>query len=733
MNAHRRRLLWQLRLIFVAVGGLGTACYVAGDLAGRGFWLAAYLATAALSAWSIKRLPRLPLWGEGTLAVILWATIGLEWWRTGDAFLAASNMLAVVQGLLAPRADGKWHRVAVGAGLGAHLVAATVLPIDVTGQALVAICLLGLVVAGGRLLRLWHLERVADAWSDSGSVTASEAIRAEGAGRGGWLGALGVAAVAALFAAVAFVAIPRPGEAGGLRDDSGTSPLPSLPGGPRPPRGKAVLTGHGGRRRTGFHDRVDFSNLGPIKRDPRVALRVQTLDIATGRPAELGGPLRLRGAAFNRYANRAWSSAGVTLQTLRDADDNETGRRDGRVAIAAPRRGAPVWQQDIERMQLTAPYLFHTGKLLAAAVPELLLDGNGTAALTTEPPAQVRVWSSPSRPDPKTLVRDTVRATPAFAAPIWTERRRVALLERVAREVAGGERDPYRFAKRIEMGLRRRYKYTLDVPRPPKQREPLTLFLEGAHAGHCEYFATAMVLLLRTRGVPCRLVVGYRSSEHDPATGITTIRHAHAHAWVEVRFAASGWVPFDPTPADSTATDGDTIPSPQSPAAGGAELGGLEDAAAGPAWFETLMEFDEAERMAVLEQVGGLAGLLVALALALLVVWLAWRGWRRYGRRPAGAAARHAPPPPRAPPDFYRTLLRVLGRAGFVRRAAMTPRELALWVRSGGGPAPDAVDKITVTFERLRFGGGGRVTGETARKLRELVEKVATEAEGTRL
>jgi transglutaminase-like putative cysteine protease len=74
-------------------------------------------------------------------------------------------------------------------------------------------------------------------------------------------------------------------------------------------------------------------------------------------------------------------------------------------------------------------------------------------------------------------------------------------------------------------------------------------FLAGARAGHCEYFASAMVLILRTQGVPCRLVTGFRSDEWDDATDTLLIRSRHAHAWVEFFDISRGWRTVDPTPA----------------------------------------------------------------------------------------------------------------------------------------------------------------------------------------
>lgn len=67
--------------------------------------------------------------------------------------------------------------------------------------------------------------------------------------------------------------------------------------------------------------------------------------------------------------------------------------------------------------------------------------------------------------------------------------------------------------------------------------------------GHCEYFATAMVILLRSIGIPARLVTGYAAGDYNPLTGYFEVRRLNAHAWVEAHFPEYGWVTFEPTPS----------------------------------------------------------------------------------------------------------------------------------------------------------------------------------------
>ncbi|HOW72984.1 MAG TPA: transglutaminaseTgpA domain-containing protein [Phycisphaerae bacterium] len=93
------------------------------------------------------------------------------------------------------------------------------------------------------------------------------------------------------------------------------------------------------------------------------------------------------------------------------------------------------------------------------------------------------------------------------------------------------------------------FAYTLERPPPAGRREPLSAFLLDHKRGHCEYFAAAMALLCQYRGIPARVVTGYRGGDYNSLGHYYVIRQKHAHSWVEVYIPRSDWVQFDPTPA----------------------------------------------------------------------------------------------------------------------------------------------------------------------------------------
>jgi hypothetical protein len=85
-------------------------------------------------------------------------------------------------------------------------------------------------------------------------------------------------------------------------------------------------------------------------------------------------------------------------------------------------------------------------------------------------------------------------------------------------------------------------------------KDPIANFLFERKQGHCEYFASSMAVLLRTLGIPSRVVNGFRSDEFNDLTGNYVVRAKDAHSWVEAYFPGYGWQMFDPTPAGVTAS-----------------------------------------------------------------------------------------------------------------------------------------------------------------------------------
>ena len=137
--------------------------------------------------------------------------------------------------------------------------------------------------------------------------------------------------------------------------------------------------------------------------------------------------------------------------------------------------------------------------------------------------------------------------------PGWVQERYLSLPDGVpervltlAEDLTAAAGTPYDRAKAIETYLRS-FPYVPNLPPPPQDQDVVDYFLFDLQQGHCDYYATAMVVLSRAAGVPARLVTGYASGTYDPDTGVYVVAQADAHAWAEVYFPSLGWVEFEPT------------------------------------------------------------------------------------------------------------------------------------------------------------------------------------------
>lgn len=116
----------------------------------------------------------------------------------------------------------------------------------------------------------------------------------------------------------------------------------------------------------------------------------------------------------------------------------------------------------------------------------------------------------------------------------------------LAARIVGNETEPERVGRRLENWLRSNLKYTLELP--GEVDDPLADFLFARKQGHCEHFATALAVLLRTRGIPTRVVGGFFGGELIGERYV--VRAGDAHAWVEAYSPVRGWMTFDATPED---------------------------------------------------------------------------------------------------------------------------------------------------------------------------------------
>jgi transglutaminase-like putative cysteine protease len=250
------------------------------------------------------------------------------------------------------------------------------------------------------------------------------------------------------------------------------------------------------------------------------------------------------------------------------------------------------------------------------------------------------------------------------------------------------------------------FTYTLNLTRYDPTIDPVLDFLFHLKRGHCERYATALTLMLRSVGIPARVVKGFRGAD-NLGDGSYVVRHHHAHAWVEALVPRRGgpslefdWLTLDPTPGESAeATDGFSLSRWWQE---------LRDSAA--QLWQTLIVGYNADQQADLWdnlQSGHYLSALRKVGLVLLAVLVVSLGFvllRRLPRR------RIAPSPGTA--TFYRRLIQLLGRHTPLRPAsAQTPREFGetarqfLQRRRGLAALAELPGRVVELLYRVRFGG----------------------------
>jgi transglutaminase-like putative cysteine protease len=254
---------------------------------------------------------------------------------------------------------------------------------------------------------------------------------------------------------------------------------------------------------------------------------------------------------------------------------------------------------------------------------------------------------------------------------------------RLAGEITAGLPTAYDKAVAINRFLSRGYTYTLEAPPLPPGADAVDEFLFESRRGACEVFASAMAVLLRAAGVPARLVTGYTTGNHNLLTGFYEVYNSDAHAWVEVYLPRVGWLEFEPTPGFAP------------PDVFSRDRPGRWLAADAASWLVARARVAWSGLVTGAHRLGALArrgvdpssGAVAVLALTLVLL----------RRKRASGTDRPAPAG-----DVYARMVALLGRRGFTRSSAQTPRE---YVDALPAPLRPAARTITDSFERWRYAG----------------------------
>jgi hypothetical protein len=487
---------------------------------------------------------------------------------------------------------------------------------------------------------------------------------------------------------------------------------------------------------SGFTDDVELGQIGEIKKNNTVVMRIQT-----GAPVHYP-LLRWRGIALTTFDGHRWYTAEAKPKV-------KTPGSDGWIALAtrADMEGRPAAQvhflallQPNDSQALFAPaqvfalrgnFATEAGAYSdAVRHSSLSIDSTNSIYNQSRNLAQIRYEGVSLLPAARPT--EARSATAVYSA----EMRKTYLqlpdpldprILDLARKITATANNPYDKALALESYLSTNFGYTLELTGKFKD-DPLAHFLFETKAGHCEYFASAMAVMLRALGIPSREVNGFLPGAYNDVGGDYIVRASDAHSWVEAYFPGSGWVTFDPTPP-----------------AGGQRAGAFSRLALYLDWFqlawnEWVINYDFSHQIALAKGVGqvstnwreswlkkfrrlqdrgterlaswqrshpslrlifpiGLVLSLAALRLGVVRSSIRWLGllWdsslNPSDRDNPELAAR-----------LYTELLRLLEKKGFRRPATQTPREFAATF----APQPTlatAVREFTDLYLQARFGG----------------------------
>jgi len=497
-----------------------------------------------------------------------------------------------------------------------------------------------------------------------------------------------------------------------------------------PRSGGAALTRSGSTLSNfvGFSESVTLGEIGNLKRDDAVVMHVRIED------PQPNLDVRWRGVALDEFNLRGWKKSAEMRRSERMFDGPGFIRLGTTVALNR------LTTQTVFLEPIDSPVLFAASRPIAIQgdFARLRVDGEGSVQVARHQSgrAMYTALSDMTQPDPRLLRTDRQRDPVTFSRylelPDELDPRIGALANAVMVNAHAGNR--YDLAKAIEAHLQQEYGYSLQMK--AGGTDPLADFLFNVKAGHCEYFSTAMAVMLRTFKIPARVVNGFLPGEFNEASGAYTVRQSDAHSWVEVYFPETGaWVTFDPTPSAGRA-----VPVRTGLAA---QLGKYAEAFE-LIWFQYVVGYDKQEQRSLAaslqsqlydfryslgrllstlrEVVSSKSGMLylaaIVLAVGVLIMFAARRvrrfGWRRSLRmRPERDEAQTSPV------VFYERLTGLLAQRGVERDAHLTPLEFAHALQLEPALA------ITRAYNRVRFGGQQLSPAE----IRE-IERTLKELEG---
>jgi hypothetical protein len=293
-------------------------------------------------------------------------------------------------------------------------------------------------------------------------------------------------------------------------------------------------------RLPGFSTQVTLGEIGEVQitNRPIMHVRMYTRDVP---PA-----LKWRGGALSEFDGRRWSNP--------PGEDRSIPLENGQVRlIDAPFEQIRLnYHVDLNALDTDALFVAGTPTKLemkARAVHRTVGDSYRLGYIPTQG-FGYDVYSVPDDPPERRLPARNGPVLPLAARERFLQLPRLdPRIPALAREYTAGLPDDLARARAIEEKLRKSYGYSLKLLKQ-EVPDPLAHFLFERRQGHCEYFSSALTVMLRSQGIPARVVNGFQNGTLNPLTDLWIIRASDAHSWVEAWIPGYGWSTFDPTPPD---------------------------------------------------------------------------------------------------------------------------------------------------------------------------------------
>ncbi len=296
---------------------------------------------------------------------------------------------------------------------------------------------------------------------------------------------------------------------------------------------------------TGFSDHVELGSIGEIQQSNAVVMHIEISGDPRGAYTQ-----RWRGNALSLFDGSSWSNPYRPFP-MRPGINQQFDLRSRNARFTAPLAlgvSAQIhYHVLMEPVGINIFFLAPQPQALQGKYREIATDRGGAVFnLDADHPIGIYDgWSlrnTPTLPFPER----------GYSVEELSDYLQLPKLDPRVPELAAQVTDPalsdYDKAAAIEKYLQTTFSYTLQLP-PTHQADPLAHFLFERKQGHCEYFASAMAVMLRTLKIPSRVVTGFKTNEFNDVTSQYVIRASDAHAWVEAYFPERGWITFDPTPA----------------------------------------------------------------------------------------------------------------------------------------------------------------------------------------